>query len=263
MIYGTPPVKLETDVTDVIGIRTLVLGQMWQPSASNLSQEQIDAESPDIPGVPGGLILVGQQCRPFGGCYKTTWTFEGILGDGKSVTFKDRTNSLDYGFDPGFAQVPIQTHPYFQDMLTQFGGYPDPSSSTVIWPTTMPAASASGGGSTGMPGGSSAGSATPNPMFGRQDYFSLDGQYYMRYALLTKPTGYSNINLIVDTSELPGDPPSDLPSDRNWLVVPPTYKRRGLIFEVMETYWLSYEGGWNIPSYTKPSGQGTWSIPTS
>jgi hypothetical protein len=256
MIYGTPLVKRETDVTDMIGIRTLVLGQIWQPSGSNLSQDQIDAESPGIPAVPGGLILVGLQCRPFGGCYKTTWTFEGINGDGKSVTFKDRTNSLDYGFDPGFAQVPIQTHPFFQDMLTQFGGYPDPSSSTVLWPTTMP----SGGGPAVGASTANNNAATPNPMFGRQDYFSLDGQYHMRYAVLTKPTGYSKINLIVDTSALPGQPPSDLPSDRNWLVVPPTYKRRGLIFEVMETYWLSYAGGWNIPSYTAPSGQGTWNI---
>jgi hypothetical protein len=120
------------------------------------------------------------------------------------------------------------------------------------------------GGSAGMPGGGAATAAsTPNPMFGRQDYFSLDGQYTMRYALSNKPTGYSKINLIVDTSALPGQPPSDLPSDRNWLVVPPTFKRRGLIFEVMETYWLSYAGGWNIPSYTSPGGQGTWSIPTA
>ena len=49
---------------------------------------------------PGSLIMRSMETN---GALRTTWTFEGIGGDGKSVTFKDRTNSPDYSFEPGFS----------------------------------------------------------------------------------------------------------------------------------------------------------------
>ena len=67
MIYGTPGIHIEDDVTDRIGIRTLVLAQMWQASTWPLSMAELDAETPAAPEVPGGLLLMGRQTRRFGG----------------------------------------------------------------------------------------------------------------------------------------------------------------------------------------------------
>jgi len=283
-IYGTPVVKVETDITDRIGIRTLVLSKMWQPSSSTLTQNQLDAEAPQVPEVDQTiLLLVGQQNRPYGGCYKTTWTFEGVnsgvnVGSsgaaynqtsampGKTVTFKDRSHSFDFGFDSGFAQVPIQTHPFFQQMIAQFGGYPDPSSGQVIWTAFMPSGTANAG--AGMPGGAAAsGTQKSNPLFGRQDFLSLDGQYHHHYAELKLPDDlFDGAGTIFATKDLPGVPPTiadpskDSVNGRNWLKVPPTYKRRGLIYEIMETYWLSWAGGWPVALYSAPNASGTWSV---
>ena len=255
MIHGTPLVKRQSDTTDLIGIRTLVLSQIWMPSSSTLTQDQIDAEEPDVPSVSGGLLLVGEQTVPFGGCYKTLWTFEGVNGNGKDVTFKDRAHTLDYAFDPGFSQMEIQKHPFFQDMLTQYGGFPDPESGRVIWPQMMPNQGTAI--APGMLGYSSAASGAVNPMFDFQDYFSLEGSYRCRYAALSLPTSlYTGIGTIFATDKLPGGPPTNLPADpdgtiRNWLKLPPPYKRRGVIFDITEIYWLSGRGGWPTPIYSQ------------
>ena len=115
MIYGAPQLEIVQDTTDLIGIRILVLAQIWQPSTSDPLVAL--GEKPGAPSVPGGVILVGEQTLPSKGAMKTTWTFQGINGDGKGVTFKDRQHSIDYGFEPGFAQVPIQLIKHFQELL--------------------------------------------------------------------------------------------------------------------------------------------------
>ena len=94
MIYGKPQLLIDSDSSDKIGIRTLIASMMWQPSQEGLSLAEIDAQRPGVPSVSGGVLLVGNETRRNGGAYKTSWTFEGIDGDGKSVTFKDRSNSL-------------------------------------------------------------------------------------------------------------------------------------------------------------------------
>jgi len=252
MIYGAPLVKRESDVTDRIGVRTLVLALIWQPSSSTLTQAEIDDETPDLPGgMPGGLLWIGQQTMPFGGCYKTRWTFEGINGDGKSVTFATRGNSYDYAFEPGFSQLPISQHPLFwTELLPNFSGSPDPQGDGVLW---RPYLSGPVSGGTGLPGsGAGAASQTPNPMFAHQDYFSMEGTYSYRYASLNPPTAYNPVGIACSTAALPGLPPQ-IP-DRDWLPLAPRSKRRGLIFDCLESYWLSIEGKWCPPIY---NGTGT------
>jgi hypothetical protein len=249
MIYGKPLVNLQTDVTDRIGVRTLVLFQNWQPSSSTLTQAQIDAEMPDVPSVSGGLLLVGQQTILNGGFRKTLWTFEGVNGNGKTVTFKDRAHSLDFGFKAGFSQMEIQKHPSFEALKTQYGGQYDPETGRVIWPELMPNANTT---TVGLAGSSNA--QQVNPMFDFQDYFSMEGEYTHRYASMTLPgTLYNYVGYIFSTGQLPGIPPVYLPDSRNWLYVPPTYRARGLVFDITETYWLSGRGGWPQPIYGRQS----------
>lgn len=244
MIYGAPQLEIVQDTTDLIGIRILVLARMWQPSGNDAIASL--TEKPAAPAVPGGVILVGEQTQPSKGAMRTTWTFQGINGDGKGVTFKDRKHSIDYGFEPGFAQVPIQLIGHFQKLLDEFGGYPDNDGARVIWPPTIKGDAA---GKKGLDPMIALAQEKTNPMFGVQDWFRLEGTYRFRYAARKLAVGfYDRIGTIVETKGLPGEPPP-VSADRNWLFVPPTFRQKGVIKDITETYWLSGPGGWPKPVY--------------
>jgi hypothetical protein len=255
MIYGNKKrITIVNDTTDLIGIRVLILSQLWDPSTS----EYLAAltEKPEPPKVPEGVILVGEQTLPSKGAMQTTWTFQGVNGDGKSVTFKDREKSLDYGFEPGFAQVPIQLIGHFQELLDTYGGYPDNDGARVIWPTETPdsaVAAAVGNAITAIASGWGSGTAQAktNPMFGVQDFFRMEGTYRFRYAAKKLPAGFSSRDgTIVATKDLPGEPPP-VDEDRNWLAVPAPWRQKGTIKDITELYWLSGPGGWPEPVYGK------------
>ena len=246
MIYGTARIKTVNDTTDLIGIRTLVLSQMWQASRGDLTQDQLDIEQPGIPSVSGGVLLVGEQTRISGGVMQTFWTFQGIKGDGKSVTFKDRSNSPDFSFEPGFSQVSIQRHPDFQNLLKTYGGFPDNDGGRVIWPPTYTPS--------GNSGLSAASQIKSNPMFGVNEFFQMEGTYRFRYASLKLPGNILTSAGTIHIDGLPGRAPS-LPGGRNWLMLPTLYRHRGLIYDITEQYWMSGRGGWPVPVY----GFGTFS----
>ena len=88
-------------------------------------------------------------------------------------------------------------------------------------------------------------------MFEVQDFFRMEGTYSFRYAELSIPdTLYKEAGLV--TKNIPGKPP--FVDGRNWLKVPPTWRRRGLIYEITEQYWLSGIGGWPVPIYGDGAG---------
>lgn len=47
MIYGETHVHLVRDITDLIGIRTLILRKYWQVTTSNPTQADVDAQTPE------------------------------------------------------------------------------------------------------------------------------------------------------------------------------------------------------------------------
>lgn len=244
MIYGAPTVNIEDDVTDRVGIRRLVLSQAWQASRWPMSITELDAEGPDIPGVPGGLGFIGHQTRRWGGGLRTYWTFEGINGDGKSVTFKTRANSPDYAFEPGFAQKSILLHPRFRTLRDTYQGTVD--AGEVIWPDTI----TGNAGSSGLAGGSSG--DRDNPMFGQTDYFDIEGTYTYRYCVTDESLIPKIEGQIFEAAELPGKARTfggDAKTKRNYMGSGAPYQRRGTIVEVQEIYWLSREGGWNTAIY--------------
>ncbi len=244
MIYGTTNYHMVRDSTDLIGIRTLILRKYWQATSSNPSQSEIDSLKPGAPGVPGGMMLMGDQTTKEQGRYATYWTFQGVNGDGKGVTFKDRNSSIDYGFDPGFAQVPIQVHRDFLKMLEAFQGYPSNDGSSVIWPPEL--ASQSGG--SGLNLGNKQGPML-NPMYGVQAHFEMEGVYHHRYAERRLPANFlKGVGFIAKS--LPGEPP-ELDEGRNWIKSTPMYQRKGVVFDITEYYWLSRRGGWPLPVYQK------------
>ncbi len=247
MIYGSTNVHTVRDVSDLIGIRTLILRQYWQATETNPSQADLDRMKPSVPAVPGGVLLMGVQTMKERGRYSTLWTFQGINGDGKGTTFKNRANTLDYGFEPGFAQVPIQVHKHFSSLLDKYQGYPSNDGTTVIWPPTL--SEGSGGSGLSLGGGSP---DKTNPMFGIQEFFEMEGVYRCRYAETELPSGLqSRVGTVV--SGLPGRPPA-LQDGRNWLKAPTAYQRKGYVFDITEFYWLSRRGGWPGPVYSAAIG---------
>jgi hypothetical protein len=245
---------VESDSSDKIGIRTLIVSQLWQPSQEGLSLDELSAAKPDVPFVSNGVLLVGEETRRSNGVYKTTWTFEGIDGDGKSVTFKDRGNSLDYGFEPGFSQAALTlwqgtsggNPTALQDLLTKYQGQFNPDNGEIIWPATLTSGN-SAGGINGLSGANVTQTGATNPMFGIQDFFRMEGTYRFRYAALAIPESLMQ-GVGTVRQDLPGQPPQ-LTDGRNWLKAPPHWKRRGLIFDITEEYWVSGIGGWPVPIY--------------
>lgn len=235
MIYGTPSIRTENDQDDLIGIRTLVLSKLWQASRWPMTIDQLDAEEPGVPEVQGGMMLVGRLRRPDRGGLRTSWTFRGVRGDGKGVTFKDRNHSFDYQFNPGFSQVDIKLLPNFSELLKDFGGSVTVDGD-VFWPATITGNT----GARGLGGGQE--EETPNPMFGREDFFRTEGTYSFRYAAFSLSGAESGVGKIHETGALPGKPPRF--ADRNWLKAPSPYVGLGVVNDITEIYWLSGAGGW-------------------
>jgi hypothetical protein len=253
MIYGNPQYRIDDDTTDRIGIRTLVMSKLWQPSRWPLTIAELDAEKPEIPGVDGGVVFIGEQTRPLRGALRTFWTFEGVNGDGKSVTFKGRTNSPDYSFDPGFSQVSIVKHPNWKELKAAWGG--QVLDGQVTFPEVVPKG---GGGSSGAVKSKSEGQT--NPMFGHEDFFRMEGTYSFRYAAFDPTAANVGVGRIATT--LPGRAPTF--ADRNWLKAPATWQRRGPVFDITEVYWLSGAGGWPKQIYTdNPTAEPSNSTPTN
>jgi hypothetical protein len=242
MIYGNPAVLIVDDTTDINGLRTLVLAQLWQPVGDNLSIADIDAQEPNIPDVPAGVLFAGRQRRREKGGFRTYWTFRGINGSGKDVTFKGRNNSIDFWFEGALSERSLLELPNIQDILDQFNGVVQDGQ--IVWQPTLNATAASG-----QMVGATAGAI--NPLFGYQSSFVNDGTYHFRY--LSAGYGgipFQNAGKVLDTSEVPGDPPpyaaakAGEGTGRNWLAMPPAPRRMGPVYEVLESFWLSREGGW-------------------
>lgn len=259
MIYGNPSITIEDDQTDIVGMRRLVLSQMWQPSSWPLPLDQLDGQAPDAPEVPGAMGIVGKQTRRQSGALRTFWHYEGINGDGKDITFATRGNSPHYGFEPGFADVSIMQHPNIDQLLDAYDG--QVMDTQVIWPRYVVGGSGGSGisssiafGGTGArSSGLNPGSSNNkiNPMFGRDTYLSFQGgTYWYRYMVLDEAEIPQIEGQIFSASELPGRARNI--SGRDYLGVGAPYQRRGPVaIEVVEHYWLSGRGGWPKDLYGK------------
>lgn len=216
-----------------------MLSQLWQPSTWPLSLDELDAQKPDIPDVPGGVQFIGEQTRRQGGALRTTWTFEGVNGDGKSVTFKGRSNSPDYSFEPGFSQASLLEHPNWQTLKQTWNG--QSLDNQAVFPEFTGGGSSTNGAVKGTDSNNQ-----QNPLFGKKDFMRMEGTYSYRYAATVYAVPQRAIGKIA--ASIPGQPPTF--SNRNWLFASAPFQRRGPVLEITEVYWLSGEGGWPKPIYS-------------
>ena len=169
---------------------------------------------------------------------QTRAAYRGVSGEGSAVTFKDRNTSNDSRFDPGLENIPIQHHPEFISLRDNYGGFVD--GNEVIWSPTLKSNTAARGFS-----GGSKDAEELNPMFGRQDYFSATGTYTHRYVSFSLAAAMARAGRIFTTGELPGRLGKELVFEgRNWYKAPSPFIDLTYVFEVMEIFWLSPDGGW-------------------
>ena len=259
-VYGRLRPKIHDDNTDRIGIRNLVLAQMWQASRQDMTIDELDGEAPTAPDAPTGMEFIGRNRRMMNGGLKEFWTYTGVHGDPKDVPFKGYGASPDYQFDPGFSQVSILKLKGIQTLMDQYGG--QVLDAEIVWPPLIDANSTNAGdvvnvfndqtttaGVIGL-GGNGATGSKPNPMFGETEYFRTEGTYTYRYAA----ANLNGLNVgarIVPASGMPGYAPSY--GGRDYLVGPQTFRRHGPVYAITLIGWLSGDGGWNKLIYGRAS----------
>lgn len=245
MIYGTPSYRTHHDSTDRVGIRTLVISMVWQATGTNLTEALITAQTPGYPPVSAGMYFIGRQTIQEQGRMRTLWTFEGINGDGKNVTFKVRGLSNDYGFDGSFSEVSLLKNKHWFQLRDNFGL--QQLDGQITWQDTVPGAATG----SGLSGGNK-NTGLPNPIFGEDTFFRMEGTYWYRYVSLSPPNT-SGVGFIAGA--LPGNP-LIIGNGRNWLMAPPKATHRGPVWDITEIFWLSGEKGWPVQIYT-PGGAGS------
>lgn len=242
-IYGLPEFNITLDRTDRVGLRSLIVSLPWGmdsvPVAWDALLVALDAAEPAPPGTPPGMELMGRDRTTEGGVLATHWTYQGVHMSGKDVVVKDRSNSLDWRFDPGFAQVDLALHPNLAALIAKYEGSFTAEGELYFPPLLSGTAS-------GIPA-AKAGDAVNNPMFGEKDFYRTEGTYSFRFITPSNAEIGTAENQIHETGELPGRPPSY--SGRNWLKAPTQWQHVASVYEVMEQYWLSGPGGWKKPLY--------------
>lgn len=245
MIIGDPDFVIEDDRTDRVGLVSLSLSKVWAPESTS-SIEAIRASKPAPPEVGALMELVAAITRPDGGAMKTQWWFEGVDGDAKGPIFRTRLTSRDSEFSPGFSQVDIGLHPKLQELIDAYEG--QVVDGEIYFPPTIERGSksplAKGG----------AGQQSSSPVALVRDFLRMEGTYSHRYMSLDISGIQNGVGTIFEGG-LPGSPPP-LTDGRNWLKAPTAYQRRGLVFEILESYWLSGPGGWPRPIYGGSIGGG-------
>jgi hypothetical protein len=242
-LYGTPELEIVTDDTDQVGLRTLMVALAWAVLRWPMSIPELDEIAPAPPDVGGGLLLVGRRQRHNGGAMNTAWVYTGVNGSGKDVTFKTRGNSIDYRFEPGFSQVDIGLHPRIQQLLDSYQG--SAIDGEIYFPPTI----------------SKGGKSVKSPVGLMRDFLRMEGTYSYRYVSFSRPSQHHE-NRIVTGGSLPGTAPA-VSSDRNWLVAPTMWQRRGPVFEIVEQYWLSGPGGWPAAVYGRVDQGGSRGLGSS
>jgi hypothetical protein len=163
-----------------------------------------------------------------------------------------------WGFYPSFKEAKLPTHPNFQALLTKYHGTYDPTTGVIIWQAGLDAA---GGG--GFPGGNSSAQSNPNPLFGQDSFVEVAAVYRSQRIRQEPPSDVlDRLGKIVE--KLPEDVQVATPSDRNWILMPSPFVKRGELYEDSVEMLLSPPGRkWTEDIYDFISGLGGSGFTTS
>jgi hypothetical protein len=254
--YGIPRLRLVRDDIDLVGIRHLEVAQMWQAESPAQSIDAVLSQRPSAPSV-ANMLLIASSTIPKDGGMETRWTFEGYSDD-PAEPFRTYGESTQWDFEPGFQETSLLFLPNWSTLETAWHGTVD-SDGQISWDPFL----SGGAGGTGLGAASDSGNQTPNPMYGYQTYFSMaTGAWTYRWAdIELKPSFYQGVGTIVPAGQIPGNPPDFSAlgqGTRNWLKLPPKFRKRGSIYEFVGTWWLSSDSGWPVPVYAGTGAQGEY-----
>jgi hypothetical protein len=252
--YGTSRPKIESDETDQLGIRTIVLAQKWAVASQgeNPTIEEVLSSAPQGP-VLFGYLPLKPRTTPEGGGFVTRWTYgmEGQSDSNGNGGLKGRGQSNVCRFEPGFSDQTLLRHPDLKKYLSQYGMTVS-KGGEIDFAQVIPAAQVAG------LGGVQAIGSQINPMYGRKTFLSFQGgTWTYSYAVKKLPANlYANVGKVIKT------PPviKEKFADRDWLTAPPAFNLRGTgeagdIYQIDEHYLLSEEGGWPREVYKALEGK--------
>jgi hypothetical protein len=192
--------------------------------------ESFEAIFGTVPEPMAGLKEVARTwTHDGGGAFRVEITFEGSVGGG-GVSSEDATT---YSCQSGFREEPIEAHPQIQKLIKDFNGTLDLQTGKVTFEPTL-----TGTGTNALAGDGGQADAPKNPMAGVEKYMALEVVWEKKYISNTKPR-MASVGRVI--SSPPGEPPT-VPNRSAWLVMPPTFTKRGNVYEVTETWQLLPEG---------------------
>lgn len=171
--------------------------------------------------------------------YDVSLTFEGHLSP-------DDADGEEFELSGDLSEDPVESHPDFDLLITNYNGTADDGNGRAKWPTTLADALSSSGTRTNSAGeaqlslgtdlvvGSSA-DATRNPMHGVESYRVPSAIWTRTWVSRRLPKGLIQ-ELATLTSEVPGNDAPELVGREQWLCVRITGTFRGNIWKLRQSW---------------------------
>lgn len=175
----------------------------------------------------GGLPEKSRTWAPGeGAVFIVTVLYQGQANPSDSPKVSEVQTSLE----SSWTEEPIEYHPRLAEILKKYEGHIDKDNRVVFEPFLKDEKSQQGGLS------KTESKSKKNPFFGIEKYQKLSVSYSRTYAAKSMPGNLlRRVGKIVNSP--PGAPP-ELQGQTKWLVLPPSARQRGNVFEITENYQL-------------------------
>jgi hypothetical protein len=191
-----------------------------------------------------GALQVGSP--PVASLQETTRTFRaGPSGHFEvEVTFEggragendeERQEKAQYSATASYREEPIESHPKIKELIKKYNGSQDTQTFRVTFPPELETT-----GGTNPLATEGAAPAKRNPMAGVEKYMALELVWRRSSVLKQMPKEIFN-RVGTTTNAPPGGPPR-IAGRHAWLIMPPSVKQRGMLWELDEEWTLLPEG---------------------
>jgi len=236
MLLGTlGEAYLESWECDKFGVATATMAKMAKGT-----ELEVGLARPSHALISGEMVLTKTECQPQdGGLWGLNrWYFEGEY---------KLTGFVEYALETSERQVPIEVHQCIDSLVNTYNGkvidgkikFPKTVKDTLASNSNSPIGSLTPNGSVSQP---------RSPMFGVESYMDVAATFSATSVEKSiPPAAAGTVVQFPDTSERI---PRLGAGIRDWLVLPSSGRRRGLVYEVTRRWMLSGRGGWNRDIYT-------------
>lgn len=209
--------------TGIIAVRLLCHAEDFLTAVSGALPEE----------APAGLIE--NQPRTFTrdesgdqGGFRVEVTLEGVTDPEK-----EQPELIEFTLESAHEELPIEMHPKIETVKAVYEGRPSENDENRLsFPPTIT---------------DDSGQQRKNPMAGVDSWFNPGLVWTIRYTSKKFPADLTR--RLGKISQPPGDPP-ELSGNRNWLHARARATWRGNVWEITESWQISYPGGWVPEMYS-------------